>query len=218
MSSASPKGRFIAFEGGEGAGKSTQAKLLADALRARGIDVDVTREPGGTPGAEAIRALLLNPPEASAWGPQAEALLFAAARADHVTKRIRPAIADGAWVVCDRFVDSSRAYQGGAGALGDDAITGLHQFGSAGLRPDLTILIEVSPDRTAKRLFERDGGETDAIAGRGEAYHAQVAASFRALADADPKGFAIIKGDAAAQRVHEAIMDTINTRFGNPSA
>ena len=114
MSGTPAKGRFIAFEGGEGAGKSTQAKLLADALRVRGLEVDVTREPGGTSGAEAIRALLLNPPENSAWGPQAEALLFAAARADHVAKRILPAIADGAWVVCDRFVDSSRAYQGGA--------------------------------------------------------------------------------------------------------
>jgi len=218
MSDTPAKGRFIAFEGGEGAGKSTQAKLLADALRARGIDVDVTREPGGTSGAEAIRALLLDPPENSAWGPQAEALLFAAARADHVAKRIRPAIAGGAWVVCDRFVDSSRAYQGGAGALGDEAITGLHRFGSDGLRPDLTILIEVSPERTAKRLFERDGGATDAIAGRGEAYHAQVAASFRALAEADPKGFAIIKGDGTAREVHEAIMATIDIRFGNPSA
>jgi len=218
MTQQNAKGRFIAFEGGEGAGKSTQAKLLAEALRARGVTVDTTREPGGTPGAEAIRALLLNPPEGSSWSPQAEALLFAAARSDHVAKRIRPAVADGTWVVCDRFVDSSRAYQGGAGALGDDAITGLHRFGSAGLRPDLTILIEVSPERTAQRLFERDGGETDAIAGRGEAYHAQVAASFRALAEADPDGFAIINGDGTAQKVHEAILAAIDDRLGLPGA
>ena len=210
-------GRFIAFEGGEGAGKSTQARLLAEALRARAIDVDVTREPGGTPGAEAIRNLLLGPPEGSSWGPQAEALLFAAARADHVSKRIRPAMADGAWVICDRFVDSSRAYQGGAGALGDEAITALHRFGSAGLRPDLTILIEVSPQYAAQRLFQRDGTETDAIAGRGEAYHSQVAASFRALAEGDPQGFAIIDGDKAPQDVHDAILAAIEERLGLPS-
>jgi len=169
-------------------------------------------------GAEAIRALLLGPPEGSAWGPQAEALLFAAARSDHVAKRIRPALARGAWVVCDRFVDSSRAYQGGAGALGDEAITALHQFGSAGLRPDLTILIEVSPVRTAQRLFERDGGEVDAIAGRGTAYHAQVAASFRALAVADPEGFAIVSGDGTPDEVHAAILAAIETRLGGPGA
>ena len=101
-------GRFIAFEGGEGTGKSTQARLLADALRTAGVEVTVTREPGGTPGAEAIRALVPHPP-GEGWNPRAEALLFAAARSDHVAQLIRPALADGVWVVCDRFVDSSRA-------------------------------------------------------------------------------------------------------------
>lgn len=214
MSATGGRGRFIAFEGGEGAGKSTQARLLAEALQARGIEVDVTREPGGTPGAEAIRGLLLDPPEGSAWPPQAEALLFAAARSDHVSKRIRPAIARGAWVICDRFVDSSRAYQGGAGALGDEAITALHRFGSAGLRPDLTVLIEVSPDRATERLLARDGEETDAIAGRGGSYHAQVAASFRALAKADPQGFAIIDGNGSSHEVHTAILAVIDERLG----
>ncbi len=217
MSEPTAKGSFIAFEGGEGAGKSTQARLLAEALRARGIEVDVTREPGGTPGAEAVRGLLLVPPEGSAWGPQAEALLFAAARADHVAKRIRPAVDRGAWVVCDRFVDSSRAYQGGAGALGDEAITALHNFGSVGLRPDLTILIEVSPERTAERLFARDGDETDAIAGRGASYHAQVAASFRALAEADLDGFAIVNGDGTADEVHVSVLAAIDARLGWPA-
>ncbi|MEM1196138.1 MAG: dTMP kinase [Pseudomonadota bacterium] len=214
MNQANRRGRFIAFEGGEGAGKSTQARLLAEALRARGIEVDVTREPGGTSGAESVRALLLDPPEGSPWGPQAEALLFAAARSDHVSKRIRPAIARGAWVVCDRFVDSSRAYQGGAGALGDEAINALHRFGSAGLRPDLTILVEASPDRAAERLLARDGGEMDAIEGRGPSYHAQVAASFRALAEADPDGFAIIDGDGGAEEVHQQIVKAIESRLG----
>ena len=216
MSEARERGRFIAFEGGEGAGKSTQAKLLAEALRERGVEVDVTREPGGTSGAEAIRSLLLAPPEGSAWGPQAEALLFAAARSDHVAKRIRPALESGAWVVCDRFVDSSRAYQGGAGALGDDAITSLHRFGSAGLRPDLTVLIEVSEDRAAERLYARDGNETDAIAGRGGSYHAHVAASFRALADADATGFIVIDGNGSTEEVQAAILAAIDERVGLP--
>lgn len=215
MSGAAKRGRFIAFEGGEGAGKSTQARLLADSLRARGLRVDVTREPGGTPGAEAIRALLLAPPEGASWGAEAEALLFAAARADHVARRIRPALEAGTWVVCDRFVDSSRAYQGGAGGLGDDAICALHSFGSAGLRPDLTILVTVSPERVAERLAARDAGVSDAIGGRGAQYHARVAAAFEVLAKADPDGFAILDGNAAPDAVHKAVLQTISARFGD---
>ena len=132
------RGKFIAFEGGEGAGKSTQARLLAEALRARGLEVVVTREPGGTPGAEAIRALLLGT-EGEGWNARAEALLFAAARSDHVERLILPALARGAWVVCDRFVDSSRAYQGGAGGLSDAEVRDLHRIGSGGLLPDLDL-------------------------------------------------------------------------------
>ena len=138
------RGRFIAFEGGEGAGKSTQSRLLAEALRARGIAVLLTREPGGTPGAEAIRGLLLDPP-GEGWGAEAEALLFAAARADHVARAIRPALEAGTWVISDRFVDSSRAYQGGGGGLSDADVLALHQVGTGGLLPDLTVLIEVAP-------------------------------------------------------------------------
>ncbi len=203
------RGRFIAFEGGEGAGKSTQAKLLAEALQARGLQVDVTREPGGTPGAEAIRTLLLDPP-GEGWGAQAEALLFAAARADHVAQRIRPALAAGTWVICDRFVDSSRAYQGGAGGLGDDAITTLHQFGSEGLRPDLTILLEVNEARVAERLNERDGTDSDAIGGRSAEYHRAVAASFHKLAETDPKGFAVVDGNGDPGEVHHRIIAALS--------
>jgi dTMP kinase len=202
-----PAGRFIAFEGGEGAGKSTQARLLAEALRARGLDVLVTREPGGTAGAEAIRALLLGPPEGSAgWGAEAEALLFAAARSDHVARAIHPALARGEWVVCDRFVDSSRAYQGGAGGVGDAAILSLHDFGSGGLRPDLTILLEADETLLAERIHARDGGASDAIGGRGLAYHRAVAARFRSLAEADPQGFALIDGNGAPHEVHARVM------------
>lgn len=212
MTDNRPQGRFIAIEGGEGAGKSTQAKLLADALQDRGIPVEVTREPGGTAGAEAIRELLLSPPDADfsgGWGARAEALLFAAARSDHVEKRIRPAIAAGIWVVCDRFVDSSRAYQGGAGGIGDEAIRMLHDFGSLGLRPDLTILLQADPEKVTQRLAIRDGDESDAIGGRGPAYHEKVAARFAILAEVDPAGFAVINGSVDAVMVHEDVMRAI---------
>ncbi|GAA4038337.1 dTMP kinase [Parerythrobacter jejuensis] len=203
-------GRFIALEGGEGTGKSTQARLLGEALRQRGLEAVVTREPGGTEGAEAIRQLLLQPP-GEGWGPRAEALLFAAARSDHVEKLIRPALKRGAWVICDRFVDSSRAYQGGAGALGDDAIVALHSVGSEGLRPDLTVLIEVVPETVASRLTARDGGESDAIGGRSADYHASVARSFRHLAERDPAGFVQIDGNGSAEQVHQRILSAIDT-------
>jgi dTMP kinase len=199
------KGRFIAFEGGEGAGKSTQARLLAEALRARGLSVVVTREPGGTPGAEAIRSLLLAPPGEAGWTPEAEALLFAAARADHVAHLIRPALAQGDWVICDRFVDSSRAYQGGAGGLGDAAVTALHDFGSAGLRPDRVILLEGDEAALAARLASR-GQAADAIEGRPAIYHRAVAAAFRALAEADRHGFVPIDAVGDPQEVHARIL------------
>ena len=200
-------GRFIAFEGGEGAGKSTQARLLAEALRARGLAVITTREPGGTPGAEAIRNLLLSPPGAG-WTAEAEALLFAAARADHVAHLIRPALARGEWVVCDRFVDSSRAYQGGAGGMGDDAILGLHHFGSQGLRPDRVIMLEADEAALTQRLTAR-GAETDAIEARPAAYHRAVAAAFRTLAESDPQGFARINAIGSPGDVHARIVAAI---------
>lgn len=202
------RGRFIAFEGGEGAGKSTQARLLAETLRARGIEVLLTREPGGTAGAEAVRALLLSPP-GEGWGVRAEALLFAAARADHVEKVIEPALATGVWVLSDRFLDSSRAYQGGGGGLSDDDILTLHRVGSNGLVPDLTMLIEVSPEEAASRLARRDGGESDAIGGRGKEYHKHVAAAFAHLADAEPSRFARISGAGTAEETHGQIFRAV---------
>jgi dTMP kinase len=201
------RGRFIALEGGEGAGKSTQTRVLAEALTARGIDTVVTREPGGTPGAEAIRALLLDPEQA--WGMRAEALLFAAARADHVERLIRPALEAGRWVICDRFVDSSRAYQGGTDGLSDGEILELHRIGSGGLLPDLTVLIEVSPDEAARRTALRDGGAQDRIGGRGVAYHGRVAAAFRALAQAEPGRFVLIDGNLPAEAVAERILSAV---------
>lgn len=202
------RGIFIALEGGEGAGKSTQARLLAQALQARGQACVITREPGGTTGAEAIRALLLGT-EGDGWHPRAEALLFAAARSDHVERLIMPAIARGEWVICDRFVDSSRAYQGGGGGLSDAEVLDLHRIGSGGLLPDLTLLIEVSPAIVAGRLALRDGDQADRIGGRDAAYHAAVAAAFRRFADAEPGRFARIDGDGDAEAVHQAVLTAL---------
>jgi dTMP kinase len=203
------QGRFIALEGGEGAGKSTQARLLADALRARGIEVVVTREPGGTPGAEAIRALLLDGVEGDggeSWNPRAEALLFAAARSDHVHRLIRPAIARGAWVICDRYLDSSRAYQGGGSGLSDAAITELHRIGSEALLPDLTLLVEVTAEVAMARLALRDTDGSDRIGGRDAAYHARVAGAFSAFASAEPTRFARIDGNGDPQSTQALVL------------
>lgn len=203
-----PPGRFIAFEGGEGAGKSTQARLLAEALEARGIACVLTREPGGTPGAEAIRELLLHPP-GEGWGAEAEALLFAAARADHVERLIRPALEAGKWVICDRFLDSSRAYQGAAGALGDGTVRALHAIGSGGLLPDLTIVLGAAEEHVAERLRARDGDGADAIGGRDAAYHADVNAAFREFAEQEPERFAVIDGGGSVDEVHAWVLAAI---------
>lgn len=202
------RGKFIAFEGGEGMGKSTQARLLKSSLAERGIEAVLTREPGGTPGAEAIREMLLHPP-GEGWGAEAEALLFAAARADHVLRLIRPSLDAGKWVVCDRFVDSSRAYQGHAGDLGDKRVRALHEIGSRGLLPDLTIVIGTESDEVGKRLRARDGDASDAIGGRDERYHAKVNAAFETFAKAEPARFARIDGIGSVQDVQERVMSAV---------
>ena len=202
------RGRFIAFEGGEGAGKSTQSRLLAETLREHGLEVVTTREPGGTPGAEAIRQLLLDA-EGEGWNARAEALLFAAARADHVARLIRPALERGAWVVCDRFLDSSRAYQGGGGGLDDADILALHRMGSVGLVPDLTVLIEAPDALIEERLARRDGGENDRIGGREAAFHARVRAAFARLAAAEPGRFARIDGSGPVETTRAAILEAV---------
>lgn len=206
-------GKFIAFEGGEGTGKSTQAKLLAEYLRGRGIACKLTREPGGTEGAEAIRELLLHPP-GEGWGPRAEALLFAAARSDHVEKLIRPAVQSGEWVISDRYLDSSRAYQGGAGGIGDDNVLALHGIGSDGLKPDLTILIDVPPQQVASRLALRDGDSSDAIGGRSADYHADVTAAFREIAAKEPERFSVVNGEGSVQDVQSRVEAAIAPLLG----
>ncbi len=202
------RGRFIALEGGEGVGKSTQSKLLAEALRGLGHEVVLTREPGGTSGAEAIRELLLGT-QGEGWGPRAEALLFAAARADHVERLIRPALERGAWVICDRFIDSSRAYQGGGGGLSDEDVLTLHRIGSQGLLPDVTLLFAVPVEVSAQRLARRDADGADRIGGREAEYHGRVGAAFQRFAQAEPSRFVHIDGAGDVQGVHGAVMDAL---------
>ena len=199
------RGRFISLEGGEGAGKSTQAKRLAEALAAHGVETLVTREPGGSEGAEAIRGLLMQG-DVARWSPHTEALLFAAARADHVEKHINPALGAGSWVICDRFIDSSRAYQGVAGGIDDAAVLALHGFGSRGLLPDRTFVLELSPEQGRARAEVRDGAGADRFAARGEQFHADVAAAFRRFAEVEPDRFRLVDAGGAAEQVTAALL------------
>lgn len=194
------RGRFITLEGGEGVGKTTQLAALANALRERGVDVVTTREPGGTEGAEAIRQLLLTGTQ-DRWNARCEALLFAAARGDHVAKRIEPALASGIWVLCDRFVDSTRAYQGGGGGLDDSDIMELHRIGSGGLLPDRTLLLHLALDQSARRLAQRDQGNSDRMGAKPDDYHARLAARFDVMAAAEPERWRKIDADGDAERV-----------------
>lgn len=194
------RGRFISLEGGEGVGKSTQLRALAAALRARGHDVIETREPGGSPGAEAIRSLVLDG-DAGRWTPEAEALLFAAARADHVARTILPAVTAGKWVLSDRFLDSSLAYQGGADGISAAAIRQLHAVGSKGLLPDRTLLLALPEAEAAARAAARDRGAADRFGARDPAYHARVAAAFAALAAAEPDRFRVVDASGSADAV-----------------
>lgn len=200
-------GRFITLEGGEGAGKSTQLRALAAALRARGLEVVETREPGGSEGAEAIRALLLTG-GADRWSARAEALLFAAARADHGEKTIRPALARGAWVLSDRFLDSSRAYQG-QGDLTDADILALHQIGSAGFLPDRTLFLTLPEDQAAGRARARDGDVSDRIGGRNIAFHRAVADAFSRFAIEEPERFRAVDASGAATDVTERLISAL---------
>jgi dTMP kinase len=176
--------RFISFEGGEGSGKSTQARLLAERLRENGQAVVLTREPGGTPGAEAIRELLVtgDPDRWTAW---TEACLVTAARVDHVARVIRPALATGTWVLCDRFVDSTRAYQGAGKGIADADLCHLHARATGDLWPDLTIVLVVPPAMGLGRAGARGGGEARFEA-HDAAFHARVAAFFAGLPAAEP--------------------------------
>jgi dTMP kinase len=192
--------RFITLEGGEGVGKSTQLRALATALRARGLDVIETRELGGSPGAEAIRQLLLQG-EADRWTPEAEALLFAAARADHVARTIKPALAAGKWVISDRFLDSSVAYQGIVGHVGADAVRHLHAIGSHGFLPDRTFLLRLENRAAAERARARDTEGADRIGGRDQAFHDRIGFAFGVIADQEPERVRPIDASGAPEEV-----------------
>ena len=200
------RGRFISLEGGEGVGKSTQVEALAEALRQRGIDVLVTREPGGSESAEKIRELLLSGTE-DRWGPQAEALLFAAARADHVAKTIRPALKQGRWVLADRFVDSSLAYQGGAGGLGIEAVRAINAFGIATDFPDRTLVLAL--DEGGQRARARDSEGSDRIGGRPDEYHRKVDAAFHIIAAEEPERVRLIDASGSPNEVTQRLVDAL---------
>jgi dTMP kinase len=201
-------GRFLSIEGGEGVGKSTQIKALAEAIHAKGLDVVVTREPGGTQGAETIRQLLLSGTD-ERWQPRAEALLFAAARSDHVERLIRPAIEAGKWVISDRFLDSSRAYQGSGPELNDNDIMALHRIGSNGMVPDRTLILQLLPEEAARRAAMRDGNVHDRIGGRDAAFHAQVEGAFQRFAKEAPERVRLIDASGNAGTVTQRLLQEI---------
>ena len=203
------KGHFITLEGGDGAGKTTQSALLADDLTSRGIAVVRTREPGGSPGAELLRGILLD--GATDWAPAAETLLQFAARAEHVAKTIRPAIDAGQWVICDRFFDSTLAYQGyGQGA--DNAFIG-SLIGMLGIAPDLTVVLDVPEEIAAARMRLR-GLAADRYERLDSAFHARVRQGFRETGLANPGRCVLVDASADIQAVHTAIVTAMWTRLG----
>jgi dTMP kinase len=201
------RGRFITFEGGEGAGKSTQARRLTDALRARGHDVVLTREPGGSPGGERIRALVVSG-EAADWSPVTETLLMFAARDDHLNAVIRPALAAGKWVVCDRFSDSTRAYQGAAGGVDPAFVEALDAAVVGADQPDLTLIFDLPAERGLSRALARSEAETR-FERKGTEFHARLAEAFRRIAATHPGRCRLIDADgdvdAVAARVLAAV-------------
>jgi dTMP kinase len=196
-------GRFITLEGGEGVGKSTLQMALANRLRAMGIEVVTTREPGGTPLAERIRELALRPPEDEAWSPMAEALLMNAARSDHLDKLIRPALAKGQWVISDRFSDSTRVYQSVKGGVSQAILLQIEASVIADTRPSLTLVLDAPKAATDARRTSR-GAATDAFESRPDTFHEAVRSAFQALAQTDPDRCRLIDAGQTAEQVAEA--------------
>lgn len=205
-------GHFITLEGGEGAGKTTQTRLLADALVDLGLPVLRTREPGGTPGAELLRDLLLG--NSAEWSAPAETLLHFAARAEHLEKTIRPALAAGMWVVCDRFYDSTMAYQGYGQGADRAAITALVAW--LGIVPDVTLVLDVSDAVAVARQLQR-GADADRYERLDALFHARVRQGFRDIAMAAPERCVLISADGSLAEVHAAIMRALRSRLALPS-
>jgi len=206
------RGRFITFEGGEGAGKSTQLKRLAARLEAAGKDVVATREPGGSPGAESIRDLVLNG-AADRWSPVTETLLMYAARRDHIERVIAPALARGAWVVCDRFADSTRAYQGAAGGTDPALIAALETHILQDVRPDLTLIFDFPPQMGLERATARPGAEMR-FESKGMAFHERLREGFLAVAKAEPGRCAVIDARGSIEAVEAAVWAAVQDRLG----
>lgn len=206
------RGRFITLEGGEGAGKSTQIRLLADALRGIGIDVVTTREPGGSPDAEAVRDLLVNG-DPGRWLPVSEAMLLSAARHDHVMRTIRPALEAGQWVLCDRFADSTMAYQGFGHGLDRTMLTVLRDIAVAGTMPDLTLILDIDPAQGLARAAARRGGE-DRYERMQVAFHERLRNGYQAIAKAEPERCALIDASAGIDGIQASIRAAVTDRLG----
>lgn len=205
------RGRFITFEGGEGAGKSTQVQRLAARLQSQRREVVTTREPGGSPGAESIRDLVLRG-DADRWSPVTETLLMYAARRDHIERVIRPALDRGAWVVCDRFADSTRAYQGAAGGTAPGLITALEAYILEDVRPDLTLVFDLPAEVGLARAHARAGAEMR-FESKGMAFHERLREGFRAIADAEPGRCALIDATGSMDAVEAAVWATVTGRL-----
>ncbi len=207
------RGRFITFEGGEGTGKSTQVQLLARRLEQHGFSVLMTREPGGSAGAEAVRHVLLSG-AAQPLGPLAEAILFAAARDDHVRSTIAPALDEGKWVLCDRFADSTRVYQGALGKVDHEIISSLEQAVLGDLRPDLTLVLDLPAELALARAAARRGTQTaDRFEGEAAHFHESLRGAYRELAVSEPERCVLIDADRTPEAVAEAVWGTVTERF-----
>src|SRR5882757_8414684 len=210
-------GRFITFEGGEGTGKSTHVALLGERLRAFGIRAVLTREPGGSPGAEILRYVLLSG-AARPLGANAEAVLFAAARDDHLTTLIRPALAEGKWVVCDRFADSTRIYQGVAGNVDPMAIRAMERIIVGDTRPDLTLILDVPAKEGMRRASKRRGADdADRFEGETLAFHERLRDGFLTLAANEPERCVLIDATTTKDEVGEQIWHVVQNRL-HPAA
>jgi dTMP kinase len=205
------QGRFITFEGGEGAGKSTQLKRVAARLQAAGQEVVATREPGGSPGAESIRELVLNG-AADRWSPVTETLLMYAARRDHVERVIRPALTRGAWVVCDRFADSTRAYQGAAGGTEPKLIAALETYILEETRPDLTLVFDLPVEVGLERAHLRAGAEMR-FESKGQAFHERLREGFLSIAKAEPERCAVIDATGSVDEVEARVWAAVDGRL-----
>ncbi len=203
-------GVFITVEGGEGSGKSTQVKLLCETLRLRGVSVLATREPGGSEGAEAIRGLLVQG-TAGRWDAMSETLLLLAARRDHLRRAILPALAKGTWVVCDRFGDSTMAYQGYAHGLGQETVNALAKIAIDGFQPTMTFILDMPVALGLARAQERGAGE-DRFERMGEAFHQRLRKGFLDIARHEPNRCHVIDADASVETIHAAILEGLSSR------